>query len=337
MMSMYTAVSEVVSPVYLVGGSVRDSIMGRECDDYDFATSLNPDDIEAAVHAAGKHAYTVGKRFGTIGFKVNGRKVEVTTFRQERYEKSSRKPTVEFVGDITSDLSRRDFTINALAFRSHIIDPFNGRDDIENGVIRAVGNARSRFKDDPLRMLRAARFAAQFGFTVAPETIDAGRRLCHRILMVSRERWVMELDKLLLSDKPSVGLRVLAEMDVLRYVLPHINLQVGYDQNSCYHSLELWEHTLAVVDGVPADIELRWAALLHDIGKPYVRQEKVGRSIYVKHDLLGAELVAQVASYLKWPNARSENVYALVRDHLLGNSPLKAADDAGKRHSGEVL
>jgi len=332
MRDMLAAVAEVVSPVYLVGGGVRDAVMGRPCDDYDFATPLPPDAIEAAIKSAGKRAYLTGKRFGTIGFKVNGAKVEVTTFRAETYDAVDRRLSVAFLDDIVTDLSYRDFTINAMAMDVNgiLTDPFGGREDLQRGLIRATGNARARLKEDPLRMLRAGRFAAQLGFSVDTETIQAARRLSHRVLTVAHERWSAELDKLLLSKRPSVGLRALVEMDVLRYVCPHLALQVGYNQDSPYHMRELWEHTLAVVDGVPADITLRWAALLHDVGKPYARAEKPGRCIYAKHDLLGAELVLQIAGSLKWANARTAVVSDLVRDHLREESPLRAADNAAK-------
>lgn len=332
MKDMLAAVSGVISPVYLVGGGVRDAVMGRPCDDYDFATPLSPDAIEAAVRAAGKRAYLTGKRFGTIGFKVNGAKVEVTTFRAESYDAASRRPRVAFLDDIAEDLSYRDFTINAMAMDADgtLIDPFGGQQDLQRGLVRATGNARARLKEDPLRMLRAARFAAQLGFSVDSETVQAATRLSHRVLAVSHERWAAELDKLLLSERPSVGLRALVDMDVLRYVCPHLALQVGYNQNSPYHGLELWEHTLAVVDAVPADIVLRWAALLHDVGKPYARAEKPGRSIYAKHDLIGAELVLQIGGSLKWANAHTAAVSDLVRDHLRDESPLRAADNAAK-------
>lgn len=333
---VYAAVSAIIDPVYLVGGSVRDVIMGRSCYDYDFTTPLDPDAIETLIRAAGRKPYLLGKRFGTIGFKVAGHSVEVTTFRAESYLGDSRQPSVEFLAELEGDLCRRDFTMNALAMRDggsegrEIIDLFGGRADIEARIIRAVGNPRERFKEDPLRTLRAARFASQLGFAVEPETVLAMERYAHRILNVARERWVAELDKLLVGDDVASGLDLLAETHLLRYLLPELELQVGYDQNSRYHDRSLWEHTVAVVAATPPDVTLRWAALLHDIAKPYVRTEKPDRSTYAKHDLLGAELVERTALYLKWSTARRREVRELVRDHMLDSSPLKAADDAAK-------
>jgi poly(A) polymerase len=328
---VYEAVAEVISPVYLVGGSVRDALMGRDCGDYDFTTPLDPDTIEARVRQAGRRPYLVGKKFGTVAFKVDGQTVEVTTFRTETYAEHTRKPDVEFVSELAADLSRRDFTVNAMAQQGDdVTDLFGGRADMEAGVIRAVGDPRERFAEDPLRMLRAARFSAQLGFAVEPATVAAMRRLAHRILLVARERWVAELDKLLVGPNAAAALRLLADTDLLRYLLPEIALQVGYDQNSRYHDRTLFEHTLGVLEATPPDVTLRWAALLHDIGKPYARAEKPGRSTYVGHELIGAEMVERMALYLKWGNKRRGDVVRLVREHLSAESPLRAADDSAK-------
>lgn len=328
---VYSAVSAVVDPVYLVGGSVRDVLMGRACSDYDFTTPLVPDQIEAAVRAAGRKPYLIGKKYGTVGFKADGRLVEVTTFRSEVYPDDTRKPVVEYLDDLSADLARRDFTINAIAMQGEqVIDLFGGQADIEGRVIRAVGNPRERFKEDPLRMLRAARFASQLDFSVEPATSSAMERYAHRILHVARERWMIELDKLLVGPNVVYALQLLASTGLLRFMLPELELQVGYDQNSPYHDRTLFEHTLAVVAATEPDVTLRWGALLHDVAKPFVRAEKPGRSTYYKHDLLGAELVERMALYLKWSKQRREDVYGLVLDHLLERSPLHAADTAAK-------
>ncbi len=328
---VYKAVSAVVDPVYMVGGSVRDVLMERECSDYDFTTPLTPDRIEAAVRAAGRRPYLVGKKYGTVGFKADGRVVEVTTFRSEVYPDDTRKPDVVFLDDLAADLARRDFTINAIAMQGEeIIDLFGGRADIEARVIRAVGNPRERFKEDPLRMLRAARFASQLGFSVEPATTSGMERYAHRILHVARERWMIELDKLIVGKSVVYGLELLAATGLLRFMLPELELQVGYEQNSPYHDRTLFEHTVGVVEATPPDVTLRWAALLHDIAKPFVRTEKPDRSTYVKHDVLGVELVERLALYLKWSKQRREDVRELVRDHLLETSPLREADAAAK-------
>lgn len=335
MRELHTYVESVLGTrVYLVGGSVRDAVLGRECKDYDFATALLPDEIERRVKAAGRQSYCVGKRFGTIGFKMpdGSAYVEVTTFRSEEYEQGNRKPVVEFGADITADLSRRDFTMNALALRSdgHLIDPHGGRDDIAARVLRAVGNPRTRFKEDPLRMLRAARFTSTLNMSCDDGVCEGATRLAHRILTTSKERQTDELTKILLSGDPKAGLDFIAETRLLNFIIPELSIQVGYDQNSRYHALSLWEHTTAVVDLAPCTPELRWAALLHDIAKPFIRTEKPGRSIYAKHDLLGGHMAADVCRRLKMSTAMTEAVAEIVTTHLLDDNPLRAADNASK-------
>lgn len=332
---MKPVVDEVISifdDVYLVGGSVRDQVLGKEPKDYDFCTPLDPDIIEQKVKDAGKRAYSTGKRFGTIGFKSNGYLVEVTTFRTEKYEKGSRKPVVEFVGDINQDLGRRDFTVNAMALRGdRLIDPFGGRLDILARKIKPVGNGTERIKEDPLRMLRAARFAAQLGFDVDPNFIGTMRKHAQKIMMVSRERWVQEMDKLLTSEAPEKGLQVLADSYLLKFMFPELWIQVGYDQDSPYHELTLWEHTLATVKSAPQDLNLKWAALLHDIGKPFTKVvNKKEYSNYIMHDIVGSYLAEGIAARLKWSNDRRETVVETILNHMKNESPIREADNASK-------
>lgn len=328
-------VQAVVSPVYLVGGSVRDILLGTTPHDYDFTTPLLPDAIEAAVRAAGKRPYVIGKKYGTIGFTVDGQMVEVTTFRTETYQAGSRKPDVTYIDDITHDLSRRDFTINAMALRTDgtLIDPFGGRKDLENKCLRTVNKAYDRYNEDPLRMLRGARFAAQLDFAIEKDTEVQAAKKADKILEISKERWVQELDKLLVSDHADVGLQFLARTRLLNYLLPELAIQVGFDQDSPYHELDLWKHTLKTVQLTESDLTLRWAALFHDIGKPYIRVEnKRGYSNYSEHELIGAELVDKIGPYLHWPKARTTAVRGLVRDHLEPGSPLHDADSAARFH-----
>ena len=331
-MNIIEEVERVVSPVYLVGGSVRDVILGKEPKDYDFCTPLSPDEIETCVRKAGKRAYITGKRFGTIGFTIKGEMIEVTTFRTEKYDGKSRKPQVEFVKDINNDLSRRDFTINAMAKKGDkLIDPYGGRLDILERKIKTVGNATVRIKEDPLRMLRAARFASQLGFEVDTNLIGKMRRHAHMIYRVSKERWVAEIDKILMSDDPTTGLRVLADSFLLKFVLPELWLQVGYDQDSPYHELTLWEHTLSTVKISPRDNDMRWSALLHDVGKPFTAvKNNRGYTNYIMHDTVGAEIVLGIAKRLKWSNERSETVFETVKNHMRAESPIRDADNASK-------
>ncbi len=325
-------------PVYLVGGSVRDVLLGKQPNDFDFTTTLLPNDIEQSVKDAGLKAHTSGKRFGTIGFRLNGYHIEVTTFRTEEYDGKSRKPQVEFVRDITADLARRDFTMNAMAIRDdkHIIDPFGGREDLDKRLIRAVNKPYERFHEDPLRMLRAGRFSAQLGFAIDPDTQSAATKNALEILRISKERWVRELDLILMSPSPSTGMRYTANTRLLHYMLPELAMQIDFDQDSPYHELDLWEHSLKTLDLAPATIESRWAALLHDVGKPYVRTvNKNGYSNYIDHEYVGAELVWKIGKYLRWGNKRLEHVVRLVRDHLSDDdSPIADADSAS-RYRGE--
>ena len=336
MNKIYNEVKRILntSKVYACGGCVRDELLEKKPKDWDFATPLNPDEVEARVKASGRRAYLTGKRFGTIGFKLDGEFIEVTTFRSEKYIKGSRKPQVEFVTNITHDLSRRDFTINAIATRGvRILDPFNGRHDLKEKKIRAVGTASHRFREDPLRMLRACRFASQLGFSIEATTLVSLTKLSYKILEVSKERWMVELDKLLLGDKVILGLNYLVHTGLINYIIPELSLQFKCNQNSCYHSLDLWTHTLRVVEEMPKDLELRWAALLHDIGKPFTRKRniKTGYDNYVKHELIGADIVERLARHLKWSNDRREKVKEIVLNHLRDDSPLKEADDKAKR------
>lgn len=320
--------------LYQVGGSVRDELMGREPNDYDFTTPSTPDEIESLIKSIGRKPYTTGKRFGTIAFSVEGQKVEITTFRTEKYEQGNRKPQVNFTTDLVEDLSRRDFTINAIAKRletEEVIDPFKGQEDLKKGIIRSVGSPKSRFKEDPLRILRAARFASQFNFRIEPHTERFMKELAPSILNVSKERWMIELNKLLLSDYPEVGLNYLMDNKLFNFMIPPLSLQKNFNQHSKYHGFTLWKHTVKVVKNSPRDLYLRWAALLHDIAKPFVAEKKKdGYLHYIGHERLGAEMVKSIGTYLRWSNKMKDSVSYIVLHHLESDSPLKKADDISK-------
>lgn len=244
--------------VYLVGGSVRDLVMGNEPKDYDFTTAMVPEDMIDKVKAAGRKAYTIGEKFGTIGFKVpimevvdHGEPepgtfitqdyawekfyyVEVTTFRSEVYTSKSRKPEVKFVPSLDEDLARRDFTMNAMVLRSDgsIYDPYGGRLDIHAKQIKTVGLPKDRIIEDPLRIFRAARFAARYNFTIDPNFIGKARQLADRIFDVAVERWVQELDKLLVSDYANRGLTELVKMGIIERILPEVQPLILLEENS---------------------------------------------------------------------------------------------------------
>lgn len=250
--------------VFLVGGSVRDVVMGNEPKDYDFTTSLLPEEMKEKVKAAGRRVYTIGEKFGTIGFKVPVPQsriakftkpvefvyVEVTTFRSEVYTSKSRKPEVVFVPSLDEDLARRDFTMNAMVLRSDgsIYDPYGGRLDIYAKQIKTVGMPKERIMEDPLRIFRAARFAARYGFTIDPNFIGKARQLADRIFDVSVERWVQELDKLLVSQQSFKGLYALEEMGIMQRVLPELN-ELGTSAD-------------------PYDVNIEWKGLLSDLKVP---------------------------------------------------------------------
>jgi len=331
---IHAQVEAILSPVYLVGGSVRDELMGVEPKDYDFITPHKPDMIEHKIREVKRRPFLTGKRFGTIGVKLGGHMIEITTFRTERYRTGNRKPEVEFVSDIADDLSRRDFTINAIAKRGNeLIDPFNGRGDITDRVIRCVGAAVLRFGEDPLRMLRAARFSAQLGFAIERETYESAKKMSAMILYVSKERWVAELDSLLVSPDVHGGLRSLMDMGLLRFMIPELVVQRGQKSDAHVDTHDMWEHTVAITSLTPCDAVVRWAALLHDIAKHFVRTEQNGQITYGAYEMLGSEMVLRLGKYLRWSNKRIEEVSELVRYQSDDANPIR---DAHLRMPGKI-
>lgn len=289
-------VEATVSPVYLVGGGVRDIILNREPKDYDFCTPLTPDEVEVLVKAAGRRAYSTGKRFGTIGFKCAGEFIEVTTFRNEKYAPNSRKPEVEFVSDLKSDLSRRDFTMNAVALRNgEFFDPFGGRLDILAKNIKCVGNAKDRFKEDPLRMLRAARFCVQLDFQIDPNAIGVMSKMSEYITLVSRERWVQELDKLLIADHYEKGLKVLYETKLMLYILPELYIITNKQTIA---------DILCNIGHANADADTRWCELLRYVGIGFTHTY----NRYVSY-----ELAVGICERLKFSNIRTQKILDAIK------------------------
>ena len=326
--------------LYLVGGAVRDLVLGNEPKDYDYSTPNSPDEVEQAILKADRHCYAMGKKFGTIGFKYEYEPkkfefIEITTFRSEHYTPGSRKPAVEFTTNMQADMSRRDFTINAMALHSNgeLWDEYGGQLDLQNKIVRAVGSPKQRFKEDPLRILRAVRFATKYNFEIESETERYCKRMNWALLDISKERWVIELDKILGSENVKKGLGLLMDLELLKVIIPTLELQQNYNQNSPYHDFTLWEHTKNVVANVPKEnLNLRWAALLHDIAKPFTRTENPkGHSNYLNHDILGAELASQVCAYLKFSKVRTDYIVEQIKNHLKPESDLKQYDDAGKK------
>lgn len=345
------SVSRIIGPVYLVGGSVRDALMGRSCGDFDFATPHDPDTVEAAVRDAGRRPYLVGKRFGTVAFKLDGSTIEVTTFRSQSYRAGSRSPNVKFLPDLEHDLAQRDFTINAMALHGdELIDLFGGRRDLDAQLVRAVGDPAERLLEDPLRMLRAARFVSQLDFGLDERLLEAIAHHAALILSVARERWMTELDQLLMGPGVGLALRLLADSGLMRYMLPEIALQARMvatpgqsDAPPADPARTLFDETVEGVASAPQDITLRWAALLRNVAAPYdetaLRDETTpphdgaarndtaprgGASPASQHvtdadapndrALLGAEIVERTALYLKWSTSRREDVKRLVAE-----------------------
>jgi poly(A) polymerase len=262
--------------LYLVGGYVRDALLGKVHKNTDAATDAHPREIKRLLGPYATHLWTIGERFGTIGAEVEGYEVEVTTYRSDLYTEGSRHPEVRFGETLGEDLARRDFTINAVAvdaLTGEILDPFGGRKDLESGVIRPVGDPLDRMRDDPLRMLRAVRFETTLSgpekpFALTPDLEEAIRENAHWLESISAERIREEFEKILLSDNVALGLRTLVRLNLMPYVVPEFMETVDVEQEAEFHHKDVFEHTLIVVGSVEPDPILRKAAFFHDIGKP---------------------------------------------------------------------
>jgi poly(A) polymerase len=309
--------------VYLVGGCVRDRLLGRPVTDFDLATDAPPAEVKRLLKALpAEHIWTVGERFGTIGAHIDGTTVEITTFRSEEYTPRSRKPAVRFGTSLEGDLARRDFTINAIAQdvrTGALIDPFGGVRDLEARVVRAVGNADERFAEDPLRLLRAVRFVAQLEFRLAPDTAAAIARQADLLADISRERIAQEMDKLLVAPRAGHGLRLLCDLGLMRHIVPELLAMRGMRQD-IYRYKDVFEHTLHVVDNVEPELVLRWAALLHDIGKPRTISQVKGETHFFGHEFVGEAMTRRILGRLRYERAFIERVARLVAMHQRINS-----------------
>ena len=315
----------------LVGGPVRDAFLGRSSVDLDFATSADPYVTERLLREWSGSVWDVGRDFGTIGAHRDGMTVEVTTYRSDQYDPASRKPEVAFGDSLEGDLSRRDFTVNAMAVRLPqlvFVDPFDGLSDLARGVLRTPVSPEQSFGDDPLRMLRAARFAAQLGFRIEPGVRDAMTAMAGRIEIVSAERVQGELTRILLAAEPRRGLELLVDTGLAQAVLPELPaLRLEIDEH--HRHKDVYEHTLIVVDQaitletgpdgpVPGpDLVLRLAALLHDIGKPATKELEDGGGVsFHHHELVGARMAAKRLRALRYDRATTAAVARLVELHL---------------------
>ncbi|HUL84006.1 MAG TPA: CCA tRNA nucleotidyltransferase [Actinomycetota bacterium] len=304
--------------LYLVGGSVRDLLLGREARDLDFATSAHPPETTRVLQGWADRRYFVGVRFGTVGARKDGQLLEITTFRQESYVEEHRKPAVTFGDDIEVDLSRRDFTFNAMAVHlpdGTFVDPFDG--------VRALG-ARSldtpldpsvAFSDDPLRMVRAARFAAQLDVIPAGRVLAAMREMRDRLEIVSAERIRDELDRLLVAPDAPAGLALLVDTGIAELILPEV-AALHLEQDPVHKHKDVLRHTYAVVERCEPDLVLRLAGLLHDIGKPRTRQITDDGVSFHHHEVVGARMARDRLAALRYPNAVIDDVCTLIELHL---------------------
>jgi poly(A) polymerase len=306
--------------VYLVGGVVRDAILGplSPDSDLDLSTDARPDDIEAIVRGWADAVWTQGKRFGTIGFQLGGRRFEITTHRAEAYRPDSRKPDVAFADAIEADLSRRDFTINAMALSLpdlELVDPFGGVEDLAAGRLRTPLTAEESFSDDPLRMLRAARFIAGYGLKPDPSLVSAVKAMHHRLSIVSAERIRDELDKLMVVERPGDGLWFLVKTGLADDFLPELPA-LGLEQDPIHQHKDVLAHTIAVVEKTPPDRLVRLAALFHDVGKPKTRSFGPGGVSFHHHEMVGARMTRDRMRALRYASDDVEVVSRLVELHL---------------------
>lgn len=302
-------------PAYAVGGCVRDALLGIEPHDWDICTSALPAQMQQVFR--GLHTVETGLKHGTLTVVVSHVPYEITTFRVDGAYTDHRHPdTVSFVDNIAEDLSRRDFTVNAMAWSpdAGLVDLFGGREDLAAGVIRCVGEPALRFDEDALRVLRALRFASVYDFTIDPATDAAARKLAPSLAGVAGERIREELLKLLCGRGAGRILR--AYPDILSEIIPEIRPMIGYDQQNHHHSYDLWEHTVRAVENMPPEADLRLAMLLHDTGKPLVRTtDEHGEGHYRGHQQASAVIAARAADTLRLDNATRDRVLLLVRYH----------------------
>ena len=320
---------------YLIGGIVRDTLLKRECHDIDICTSALPDDIIRVADLRGWRTSEVGRAFGCIIVTVEGKSYEVVTFRGESYGTDSHRPSEVYYGvSLEEDVKRRDFTMNGLAMRADgtVIDLVGGQADIKSRIVRCIGDGKARFAEDALRAYRACRFSAQLGFDLDEAIVPAIAHNLSRVRGLSVERVRAELDKTLLSSHPARGLKAMMDSGLLDAsvtvrergqlrevaVIPELRHLVDLPQNPLYHKHDGWHHTLAVVEASPAELTVRWAALLHDVAKGTdgIRGEKNGQSTDHGHATAGADIARDILTRLGQPKQMVERVSWLVREHM---------------------
>lgn len=321
---------------YIVGGCVRDKLLGFEAHDYDITTSAKPDEIKKVFKDF--KTILIGEEFGTVGVLINKILYEVTTFRIDGKYLNYRKPeNVTFSKNLTEDLKRRDFTINAMAmdFKGELYDPFGGKKDLDDKVLRAVGNPLERIREDAIRILRAIRFAGRLDFYIEDELFDSisfERKLLKKI---SPERIFDEFSKMITSDRPSYYLLLMEDTGILDVIFPELKRTVGFSQFSPYHDKTLFDHLICVMDEVKPDLSLRLAALFHDVSKvDTLSIGEDGRGHFYGHEILGADLVSEILKRYRVSNKIIDKVKILILDHMKVHSEM--SDKALRRQIKRV-
>ena len=330
--------------LFVVGGAIRETLLNREIGEWDLTTSAIPTlTLQILRGSKAKDINIVGEKYGTVAGKINNELVEITTYRGEYYASESRKPVVEFGKNIEDDLSRRDFTINAIAFdliNNKLIDLYNGQEDLTNKIVRAVGEPNQRFEEDPLRMLRAIRFAVVLDFEIEKHTLEAIEENKGRLAILSKERIAQELNKILLAKTPSKGIRLLEKTGLLELIIPEMEPAINLEFDPKEHK-DVYNHILQVLDNTPPKLELRLTAIFHDISKPQTR-EKIGDEYhFYNHEIKGARVAKEVLNRLKYPNDIIDNVVKLVKQHQRIPSYDNTWSDGGVRRfvrdAGDLL
>lgn len=300
---------------YIVGGAIRDILLGLKPKDVDFATNLSYETLKTLFSE-----YTpkeTGKSFGVLRIRINNIDYEIAKFRKDIYGKEKK---VSFVDDIKNDLARRDFTINAMAYNEveGIVDLYNGQKDIENKVINFIGNAEERIIEDPLRVLRAFRFMSRLNFSLSENTIEAIKKQKSLLKNIPEERITMEFSKLLLGENIKNTLTLMKDTGVLEIIIPEFKATYDFNQCNPHHNLDLFNHIINVVSKVPADLELRYSALLHDIAKPVVQTfDEEGIAHYKTHEIVGADMARDILTRLKLPVKLIDTVEEIIKKHMV--------------------
>ena len=300
---------------YIVGGAIRDILLGLKPKDVDFATNLSYETLKTLFSE-----YTpkeTGKSFGVLRIRINNIDYEIAKFRKDIYGKEKK---VSFVDDIKNDLARRDFTINAMAYnqKEGIIDLYNGQKDIENRIINFIGNAEERIIEDPLRVLRAFRFMSRLNFSLSENTIEAIKKQKDLLKNIPEERITMEFSKLLLGENIKNTLTLMKDTGVLELIIPEFKATYDFNQCNPHHNLDLFNHIINVVSKVPADLELRYSALLHDIAKPIVQTfDEKGIAHYKTHEIVGADMARDILARMKLPVKLIDTVVEIIKKHMV--------------------